>query len=99
MNNRTTRVLVAVITIPILLGLSYLGGIPFLLFVLLIGIGSFYEFAEMVKNKGDNVNQTIGVLSVAFLNVNVFYHFTGLQLLIFSLVLILLKSVLRLFNP
>ena len=89
MNNRTTRILVAVITIPILLGLSYLGGIPFLLFVLLIGIGSYYEFAEMIKNKGDNVNQTIGVLSVAFLIVNVFYHIAELQLLIFSLVLIL----------
>ena len=90
MNNRTTRILVAVITIPILLGLSYLGGILFLLFVLLIGIGSFYEFAELVKNKGDNVNQTIGVLSVAFLIVNVFYHFIGLQLIIFSSILLLL---------
>lgn len=90
MNNRTTRILVAVLTIPILLGLSFWGGIPFLLFVLLIGTVSFYEFSKLAEAKGENVNKTIGILTVALLIINIFYQFTDLQLLMFSSILLLL---------
>ena len=90
MNNRTTRILVAVLTIPILLGLSFWGGIPFLLFILVIGTASFYEFAEMSKNKGENVNRIVGILTVVLFIVNAFYKFIDLQLLLLLSILLLL---------
>ena len=90
MNNRTIRILVAVISIPVLLGLSYLGGLPFLLFVLAISIVSFVEFAEMANSKEASVNKIIGIITVIFLIVNSFNNFIDLQLLLLSSTLLLL---------
>ena len=46
-NNTGKRTLVALIAIPFLLAVSYYGGIPFLLFSLLIGLVANYEFVKM----------------------------------------------------
>ncbi len=89
MNNRTIRIIVAVSTIPILLGLSFWGGIPFLLFILLIGTVSFYEFSEMVKNKSTNVNKSLVILAVALLIANAYFQFIDFQLLVLSEIIVI----------
>ncbi len=89
MNNRTTRILVAVLSIPVLLGLSYLGKIPFLIFILLVGVFSFFEFAEMVKNKNVNINRALGIISVALLILNAYYKLIDSQLLLLSEIIII----------
>lgn len=45
-----TRVLTAIIGIPVLLGVLYLGGIYWKLFFTLMGILAFWEFARMMSN-------------------------------------------------
>jgi len=89
MNNRTTRILVAVLSIPVLLGLSYWGKIPFLLFIILIGTFSFYEFAEMVKNKGTNIHKSLGILAVVLLIANAYFQLIDFQLLVLSEIIII----------
>lgn len=89
MNNRTTRILVAVLAIPVLLGLSYWGKVPFLLFILLIGTFSFYEFAVMVKNKGADINKFLGISAVALLIADAYLQIIDFQLLVLSEVIII----------
>jgi phosphatidate cytidylyltransferase len=89
MNNRTTRIVVALLSIPVLLGLSYWGKIPFLIFILLIGTFSFYEFAEMVKNKDANINKLLGILFVSLLILNAYFKSINSQLLVLSEIIII----------
>lgn len=90
MNNRATRILVAILSIPVLLGLSYWGGIPFLIFVLAIGILSFNEFAKMVKQKDKNVNIGIGNLTVFLMIINAYNNFVNLETLLLSIIILIL---------
>ncbi len=90
MSNRITRILVALLTIPFLLGLSYWGGIPFLIFVLVIGLVSFYEFSTMVKNKSIYPCYLIGFLSVAFIILNSYFHLFPFEPFLLAVLLILL---------
>lgn len=90
MNNRATRILVAVLTIPFLLGLSYWGGIPFLILILGIGLFSFNEFAEMMKNKDHHVNRIFGNMIVLIIILNTYYFFIEFELLILSSMILLL---------
>ena len=46
MNNTAVRVIVALIAIPLILILSYLGKIPFLALISGIGVLAFIEFAK-----------------------------------------------------
>ena len=89
MNNRTTRILVAFLSIPVLLGLSYWGKVPFLIFIFLVGTVSFHEFAVMVKNKNANINESLGILAVSLLIVNAYYNFIDFQLLILTEVIVI----------
>ncbi|MEN8193255.1 MAG: phosphatidate cytidylyltransferase [Bacteroidota bacterium] len=96
MNNRTTRILVAVLSIPFLLGLSYWGEIPFLVLVLAIGLFSFKEFSDMSNNKGESVNLVFGSLTVAALILNAYFRFSDLQLIVLlSMILILIHELFR----
>ncbi len=61
-SNVATRVIVAVITIPIILLLSYLGGIFFLLFVATIISLSLFEFYKLTELRSASPNYFLGVL-------------------------------------
>ncbi len=84
MSNRITRILVALLAIPFLLGLSYWGEIPFLIFTLAIGLVSFYEFSAMVKNKSIFVCNLIGYISVALIISNAYFHLFPLEVILLS---------------
>jgi len=90
MSNRIIRIIVALVAIPFLLGLSYWGGIPFLFFILAIGLVSFYEFSAMVKNKNIFLCTSIGLISVAHIILNAYLHFFPLEIFLLSLLTLLL---------
>ena len=93
LGNTTVRVLVSVIAIPALVLISYLGGVYFLSFVLIIAGISFYEFSVMAKTKGANVNINLGLIAIIFLVINQYrfffnqYHF----LVVFIIILLIIE--------
>jgi len=62
--NTTTRIIVSIIAIPLIIGASLLGGIPFLIFTLGIALISFWEFSEMSKNKEAYPNFILGAFAI-----------------------------------
>lgn len=90
MSNRVTRILVAILTIPVLLALTYWGEIPFLIFILAIGLISFYEFSKMVTKKNIFPCNLIGFISVAAIILNSYFRFATYELLLLVLLPILL---------
>ena len=70
LGNIAKRVLVSVITIPLILAVSFYGNWYFFLFVLIIALISFYEFCLMVKNKGANANLLLGFAAIIFFSLN-----------------------------
>ncbi len=90
MSNRITRILVAILAIPFLLGLSYYGKIPFLIFTLVIGLVTFFEFSAMVKNKSIFICNFIGFISVALIILNTYFHLFSVEILFLSAIPLLL---------
>ncbi len=84
LSNNATRVLVAIIAIPVVIGASYFGGIYFFLFTLLVSTVAFYEFSVLAKNKEANVNLWVGLLSIVLLLINQFrFFFSFLSIILF----------------
>lgn len=96
MSNRITRVIVAILAIPFLLGLAYLGEIPFLIFALVVGLVSLYEFSTMLKNKNVFVCNLVGFISVALIILNAYFHLFKLDtFLLLAIPLLLLIELFR----
>ena len=96
LSNTAKRVLVSVITIPVILAVSYIGSFVFFSFVVAVALISFYEFSSMVKNKGVSVNNWIGYFSIIFLAVNQFNNVFDTNT--FVLLLMILISAVELFR-
>lgn len=66
--NNLTRIIVALVGIPLVLGLFYLGGWWFVAFVTAISVGALLEFYWMLEKSGLRPNKSIGVVAtlVAF---------------------------------
>ncbi|MFA6467930.1 MAG: phosphatidate cytidylyltransferase [Bacteroidota bacterium] len=71
--NLAPRVTVAVIGIPMMLYISYLGGLLFVLMVLGIGIASLLEFFTLAKAKGANPQTIPALLGLSALHL-AFFH-------------------------
>ncbi len=96
LGNTVTRILVSIIAIPLILAACFYGGIPFLIFVLGIGLISFYEFSELTKNKNAYVNFPLGILAVFVIVINSYYTFTETNIiLLVATVIILLFELFR----
>lgn len=96
LGNTTVRVIVAVLAIPAIVLLSYLGGVYFLSFVLIIAGLSFYEFALMAKTKGTNVNVNLGLIGLIFFILNTYRFFlNSFHFLISFLILLLIFELFR----
>ena len=93
LGNTATRIIVSLIAIPLILAACFYGGLPFLFFVLLIGLVSFYEFSAMTKNRMAYVNFSLGAITVLIIIINTYYAFTGL-----NIILVLATSLLLLFE-
>jgi phosphatidate cytidylyltransferase len=95
-NNTFKRVVVSIIFIPGILYLSYFGRVPFLLFVLAIGLVSFYEFMSFSKLKKNSPQIVVGLISVAAIILNKSLKFVEFYDLILAVVVLL--SLLELFR-
>lgn len=91
--NTTTRILVSLVAIPAILAVTYIGKIPFLIFVLAISLIAFYEFHVMLKSKNAIVNLPLGAIAVAYLVVNQYYFLLNVYdfLIIWFVVLLLFE--------
>ncbi|MCB0711149.1 MAG: phosphatidate cytidylyltransferase [Ignavibacteriae bacterium] len=61
--NNLTRIIVALVGIPLVLGLFYLGGWWFVGFVTAISVGALLEFYWMLEKRGFHPNKGVGVLA------------------------------------
>jgi len=94
------RSLVALWGVPIILGLSYLGGYFFLAFILAINGVALWEFYTMFQNQGIRPYQRIGTLLSALLVAAAYYlSFADLAFVLLPMVIIILIFHLRLSQP
>ncbi|HPI37619.1 MAG TPA: phosphatidate cytidylyltransferase [Ignavibacteriaceae bacterium] len=84
-NNTAVRVIVSVVTIPVILLLCYLGRIPFLVFISFIGIVSFFEYTKLAQKKDASPLVMPGILAVMALLLNSYFHYVDY----FTLILII----------
>ena len=68
LGNTATRIIVALIAIPVILAACIYGEIPFLIFVTGISVISFWEFSQIVKNKNAHVNLVVGLIAILFID-------------------------------
>jgi len=86
----SSRVIVAIIGIPLIIIVCLLGKIYFLVFPLGIGLLSFYELAKMARNKHSYVNLAVGWIIVFIIIINEYRQFIPVQILILLSILVLL---------
>ncbi len=92
LSNRIQRILVALIFIPVLIFVTFIGNIPFLIFSLLIAIFAYVEFVKMAANKNISANLPLGIIAITFIVINVYSTITDF------LIIILITSLLLLIN-
>ncbi|KAF0151391.1 MAG: phosphatidate cytidylyltransferase [Ignavibacteria bacterium] len=91
-SNLVSRVLVALVAIPLIITLCLVGKIPFLIFVLFIGLIAFYEFSGMLRNKNSYANRIIGSIAVLLIILNEYYHFLDYHVFFIITILVLLLT-------
>jgi phosphatidate cytidylyltransferase len=91
-----TRVLVALVGIPLIVLVCLYGRIPFLIFTTGIGCISYYEFAKMAKNRRYYANRIIGQLCVLAIIANEYFRILDFKVL--SVLVVLLLLVFELFR-
>ena len=69
-----TRVVVALVAIPIILWAVFAGGYPFFVFVALISSFSLYEFYGIAEKKGAAPLKTVGIIFGLFVNFSFVYE-------------------------
>ncbi|PID58391.1 MAG: phosphatidate cytidylyltransferase [Ignavibacteriae bacterium] len=96
LNNTLIRIIVSVIAIPVILLLVILGGIPFLMLILGIGLVAFWEFSGLVEYKNAKINFLMGIISISALIINAYIQFIDfLPLIILFSILVLISELFR----
>ena len=96
MSNTATRIIVSVISIPVILLASYFGKLYFAAFVLAIALMAFHEFSLMSAKKNISVNIPLGILFVLILVLNFYFRYLPNSLLTIAIpFLILLFELFR----
>jgi phosphatidate cytidylyltransferase len=90
LNNTAIRILVSVVTIPLILFVSYVGGIYFFIMTLAIGSVSFYEFSLMTKNKNGFVQLVPGLIAVIALVTNFYKQLIPFEVIVIGIPVVLL---------
>ena len=93
LSNHSLRIIVAVITIPVIIAAAYFGSVYFMFFVVAITAISYYEFCVMVKNKNISANKTLGLIGIVILLINYYRTFIDIYsfLILFSVILFLIE--------
>ncbi|MCU7494632.1 MAG: phosphatidate cytidylyltransferase [Ignavibacteria bacterium] len=90
LGNTTTRILVSVAAIPLILLACYFGGLFFLLFIAAIGAVAFWEFSRMARNKNAFASDVIGLIAVLLIITNAYFHFMDFKSVVYLMVVLLL---------
>lgn len=90
LSNTAIRIIVSVIAIPLILGVSYIGGVYFTIFVIAISLLAFYEFTSFGKSKSAVVNLPFGLMGLILILINQFRPFVDFKFLLILWFLILL---------
>jgi phosphatidate cytidylyltransferase len=88
----STRVLAALVGIPLIILLTLLGKIWFLLFVIVIAGASFTELTRMIKHKHNFVNYAVGLISTLAIVINSYSPFVNLEYLMTGIVFVALMA-------
>jgi phosphatidate cytidylyltransferase len=93
LSNHVVRVIVAVITIPVIIAAAYVGRFYFFAFVLAITLISYYEFFIMVKNKDVYANLILGLIGITAILFNFYIPLINIYsiLLLFIIILFLVE--------
>ncbi|MCK9209820.1 MAG: phosphatidate cytidylyltransferase [Ignavibacteriaceae bacterium] len=86
MSNTFVRILVSVLTIPLILAVCFWGKLLFLGFTLVIGMVAYYEFISFAKQKVASGSLVIGLPAVLLIILNAYFNFTDFSLLAFGIV-------------
>jgi len=89
-SNTFVRTLIAILFIPIILGVCVGGKFFFLGFTLIIGTLAFYEFISMANKKDVSGSLIIGIPAVVTIVLNAYFNFVEFSSLIFFIVFIVL---------
>lgn len=89
-SNRTTRIIVSIFAIPVLLVISMVGKIPFFLMILCIALIAFNEYSKILKHKKVFVNRLIGSLAIIAIFSQVYFKWVEVPTLIISIIFSLL---------
>ncbi len=90
------RVIVALIGIPLLLSLVYIGGLPFLCLVLLIIILGLKEFYNLVQKQGVAPLKIVGIIGALALGTGIYLNAGNLEIGFFLTIIILTLFLVRL---
>ncbi len=90
LNNTAVRIIVSIVTIPLILFISYTGGIYFFALILAIGLVSFYEFSVMTKNKNGFVQLIPGFIAVITLITNFYKQYIPFEVIVIVIPVVLL---------
>lgn len=82
-SNLSSRIVVALVAIPVILAAAYYGGIAFMLFVLCVGMISLYEFLQLAKSKGAHPQIGTAMIGLVCLHLSFFHEKLSLSLLPF----------------
>lgn len=96
LNNGIQRILLAIVAIPLVIFLCYVGKIYFVFFIAILSLLAYNEFINLARNKNVFVNGKLGYLLVAFLIFNSYYSWieTG-DLMVLSGIAILIYELFR----
>jgi len=89
LGNTAVRIIVSVIAIPLILLVSYLGGISFLIFVTGIALLAFHEFSGIAEHKNASVNLIIGFIGITSILISVFLKWQDVKPIMLAIVIIL----------
>src|ERR1035437_5064100 len=86
----SSRIIVSIIGIPLIIIVCLLGKVYFLIIPLGIGLTSFYELTKMVRHNHSYANLAVGWLIIFLIIINEYKPFIPIQILIFLSVGVLL---------
>jgi phosphatidate cytidylyltransferase len=90
LNNRSTRILVSALAIPVIISAAYFGKTYFFIFTLLIALVGYVEFAGLAEKKGMHTNIVAGIAAILLIFYNQYYtrlNFYEIFLVLVSIIL------------
>lgn len=92
------RIIVALIGIPLILFLIHVGGIPFLLFVLIIIALGLREFYGLIQRKNTTSLKSIGIISALILAISIYFNVDNVEIGVFVTILMLVLFLWKLYT-